>query len=501
MCAAPSRCLHSSCVAAAIGLLSLQPCLGQAPASAVKAKTDTVQQEHAALDMGKQKTSAAFRNKHPDAQWFPEAGLGLFIHWGICTVKGLNISWSMREGLNGRPAQITPNEYFALAEKFNPENYNPDRWIKAAKDAGFTYAVLTTRHHEGFALWPSKFGDYDTDNHMGGKDLVRPFVEACRRHGLKVGFYYSPPHWHFDRSYMNFRMGRTTPTLDADLKPRTREPSYDELDSHHASYAEMIRGQMDELLTNYGKIDVLWFDGSPKLQKPGERHPTTKEPIMLTGDQVYSLKKIRELQPGVLINPRFHGQGDFITYERTLQTSKVATEWAEYCNTWTPYWGDVEGARFRAPAFIIGQYALCRSLHINYLPSVGPKADGEMVPAVYENMKLFAEWMAKNAQSVKGTQPLPQNETASVPGTSSGKDRFLFAIPSFSNKGNPMPEDQLPATDEELTLSGVEPPVAVTLLATGEKLDHRFENGTAKITLPASKRTPLVDVVRVELAK
>jgi alpha-L-fucosidase len=277
---------------------------------APKPAADTVKQEHADINMAGQKTSAEIRNQHPDAQWFPEAGLGLFIHWGICTVKGLNISWSMIDGLNGRRAQITPNEYFALAKDFRPQHYNPDRWLKAAKDAGFTYAVLTTRHHEGFALWPSKFGDFDTDNHLAGQDFVRGFVDACRRHGLKVGFYYSPPHWQFEKDFKNFNYNKKTTPLDADLKPRTAPPAEDELKKLHAGYATLIRGQMEELLKNYGKVDVLWFDGRP----PG-----------VPADQIISREELLSLQPSVVINPRFHGRGDFITYERNLRTNVVAS--------------------------------------------------------------------------------------------------------------------------------------------------------------------------------
>ena len=165
---------------------------------------------------------------NPGAQWYPDAGLGLFLHWGIASVKAMNISWPMIPGralaakriddsaereriirerdwnLNGKPPQITPNQYWAMAKDFNPQSYDPDKWLRAAKDAGFQYAVLTARHHEGFALWPSKFGDFNTKNYMGGRDLVKDYVEACRKNGLKVGLYYSPPDWHFDRDYMDF---------------------------------------------------------------------------------------------------------------------------------------------------------------------------------------------------------------------------------------------------------------------------------------------------------
>jgi alpha-L-fucosidase len=445
---------------------------------------EPVKAQHGGINLGQQRADE--HTSHPDAQWYPEAGLGLFIHWGICTVKGLNISWSMIDGLDGRPAQITPREYFGLARDFNPRNYHPDRWLKAAKDAGFAYAVLTTRHHEGFALWPSAYGDFDTKNYMRGRDLVREFVGACRQNGLKVGFYYSPPDWYFEREFKNFEFNKNSPPLDVDLKPRHGRPSPEELAKHYSAYARLIRGQIEELLTHYGKIDVLWFDGRPPM-------------LQANDDAFVSLEQIRAWQPGVVINPRFHGRGDFITYERQLRTTEVAKTWAEYCNTWTPYWGYVAGARFRAPAFVIGQYALCRSLHINYLPSLGPTADGELEPAAYQNLALFGAWMAKNAVAVQGTTPLPPDEKASVPATAAGQVRYLFAIPQFRNPDNPYPEDQIASVDETLTLSGVTRPHAVTLLASGAALDFRFAGNVLTVNLPAARRTPAVDVIRVEL--
>ena len=148
----------------------------------------------------------------PD-HWFPQAGLGLFIHWGLASIPGnLDLSWGMMKNTPWDASfqnsnKLTPAAYFALAKQFNPTNYHPDRWLKAAKDAGFGYAVLTTRHHDGFALWPSKHGDFNTRTYLNGRDLVREYVDACRRQGLKVGFYYSPPDWYFERQYRSFGYG------------------------------------------------------------------------------------------------------------------------------------------------------------------------------------------------------------------------------------------------------------------------------------------------------
>jgi alpha-L-fucosidase len=478
-------------VAPLLAALLLAPPQPAAPDDDVK----DVKAEHRTLQLAdsvdKDKESTA-HTEHPDAQWFPEATLGLFIHWGLSSVRAINLSWPMMAGRGqaGQP-QITPNEYWTQAETFNPQKYDPDKWMKAAKSAGFTYAVFTTRHHEGFAMWPSAFGDFNTKKHMGGRDLVKPFVEACRRNGLKVGLYYSPPDWYFDRDYQNFnRKAGDTVALDADHRPRAAKRSPEETARHRAAYVAMVRGQIEELLTRYGKIDLLWFDG---------KIPNTP------GDEVITQERIRALQPGIVINPRLHGHGDFKTYERQLKTDQVAQGWAEFCNTWTNYWPHVAGAPFRAPGFVLGQLVSARALHINYLLSVGPTADGELVDEVYANIAAVGAWMKKNGRAVRGAQPLPAGEQASVPATAAGnrqgkmKTRYLFALPKFAGAGT-FEKDLQPPEDATLTLTaaGAGKPRAVRLLG-GPPLKHSLRDGTLTITLPARQRTKLVDVVEVDL--
>lgn len=491
---------------------------GQAVRAASDA--DSAQAEHADIGVSDQAMRATAHTQNPGAQWYPEAGLGLFIHWGISSVRAMNISWPMipgralarrhiddpaelariiREGdynLNGRPNEITPNEYWSLASAFNPRAYDPDDWMKAAKAAGFRYVVLTTRHHEGFALWPSKYGDFDTKNFMGGRDLLKPYVAACRKYGLKVGFYYSPPDWYFDRDYKNFLYGGAAkrnpelPALGPDLKPRTSTHTAEEIAAHRAAYAALVRGQVEELLTRYGKIDLLWFDGKPEIG------PGAKDCI--------SEAEVRRLQPAIVVNPRLWDHGDFVTYERTLPAKRPDAGWAEFCNPWTSAWPYVEDPRthrsipFRAPGYVLGQLARCRAWGINYLLGIGPMADGRMCPEVYQNMAIVGGWMKANGASVQGTRPLPEGETASVPATSRGGARYLFAVPEF-RRGGSYPEDQLPPKDCVLTLSGVARPQSVELLGSGRPLEHSYANGTVSVRLPAALRTNLVDVVRVDL--
>jgi alpha-L-fucosidase len=455
--------------------------LAQSPA----APPDNVGAEHAAIGVAPAGPSKFEHTTHPGAQWFPEAGLGLFIHWGIASVRAMNISWPMMDG-RGKPGeQITPNQYWEQAASFNPKKYNPDKWLRAAKAAGFKYAVLTTRHHEGFALWPSAFGDFNTKLHMGGRDLIKPYVEACRRNGIKVGFYYSPPDWHFDKDFVNFskRPGATVP-LDADLKPRTGTPDPEKLAQHKAAYAAMVKGQIEELLTRYGKIDLLWFDGRP----PGQE-----------GDDIIPMARIRQLQPAIVVNPRLHGHGDYKTYERQLTTDKVSDVWAEFCNTWTNNWPHVADAAFRAPGFVLGEYVRSRALHVNYLLGVGPTSDGEFVSGIYDNMAIVTAWMKTNGRAVRGTAPLPATEIASVPATSAGHTRFLFLVPRFKGEKGRFESEQLPPSDETVTLKAATGPRAVKLLGDGSALKYTVHDGSITVELPAAKRTKLVDVVAIDL--
>lgn len=492
--------------------LAVIACLIWNPAmSLAQSKADsTAKAEHGMIGVGKE--TASDHTTHSDAQWFPDASFGLFIHWGVASVRASNISWPMipgralakdkiddpaeqqrivREGdwnLNGKPNSITPNEYWAAAKDFNPQSYDPDKWLRAAKEAGFTYAVLTTRHHEGFALWPSTYGDFNTKNYMGGRDLVKDYVEACRKNGLKVGLYYSPPDWHFDREYMSFlyhgakKTNPWVPSLDADLKVRTTQHSEEETKAHQAAYADYVNGQIEELLTRYGKIDLMWFDGKPAV-----------------GDnKVISIQRIRQLQPGIVINPRLHGHGDFVTFERRMNIDKPVTGWAEFCNTWTSSWSH-QDLPFRSNGFVLGQLATARSLGVNYLLGVGPMSNGEMCDDVYKNMAVVAEWMKANGSSVHAAKPLPSGESSNVPATSMAQTRYIFAIPKY--KDNSMrDEDMLAMTDEKLTLKGVATkPESVKLMGDGSDLHFDYVDNTVTIDLPAAKRTKLADVVQVQL--
>lgn len=413
------------------------------------------------------------RTDHPDAQWFAQAGLGLFVHWGISTVDGsIDLSWGMMADKPWGGGTITPERYFALAGRFDPRRYDPERWLAAARAAGFRYAVLTARHHDGFALWPSEHGDFGVRHHLRGRDLVRPFVEACRRAGLKVGLYYSPPDWHWHRHHMSFRYGSTGEAGREHYGLRHEPVAVlpPEPAGFDAQYRAYVLGQALELLTGFGRIDVLFFDGGPA---------------------VLSIDEIRRLQPGIVINPRAHGVGDYATPECEMPAQRPSGWW-ELCEIWAPSCGWGYSSRhagsshreYRTLGWLLSRLARVRSWGGNYLINCGPMASGQMPPTYYRRMRELAAWMKHSAESVLDAGAGPYPEECSVPATVQGDTWYLHALPNL---------------ESPLRIRGVSrPPRSVTLLRTGEPVRHAVRRGVLTLEPTIYVWTGLDDVFVVE---
>ena len=488
-----------------VGVLAAFPLTAAAADSDASKNKSIVNAQHGEIGNIQERVSG--HTAHPDAQWFPEAGFGLFLHWSICSVKGMNISWPMMMGarlpriedqaereriirekdwnLDGKQA-MTPMDYWAMAKDFNPQNYHPDHWLAAAKAGGFEYVVLTTKHHDGFAMWPSAYGNFGTKNFMGGRDLVKEFVEGCRKNDIKVGLYYSPPDWYFDKENVDFRYFKLKkvnpefPKLDYNLQPRTGPSMEDtELAAHQKAYAEMVSGQIRELLTNYGKIDVLWFDGNPKV---GDYKSLLIQP-----------DEMRRLQPGIVINPRMGGTGDFHTFERHLPEDPglKSGEWAEFCNTWNNNWPYVD-KDYRHFNRILDELIRCRIHGINYLLGIGPKADGDLDYRAYEGMELFENWMKPNGESVAGVQPLSNGESCSIYASSKEGLRYAYLMPANIR------EDRVPRP-ETVVFEGVSKPKLVLMLHNGTPLPFEFAGGKLIISVATDMQSKYADVIKVVL--
>lgn len=431
----------------------------------------TVQDQHAIIGVASKQAQADTASA-ADLQWYRDAGLGMFIHWGISSVEGKHeLSWAMLANIPWNANPITPEAYFRLADQFNPQNYDPEKWLKAAKDAGFGYAVLTTRHHDGYALWPSNYGEFSTRTHMAGRDLVRPYVEACRKVGLKVGFYYSPPDWYFNRHTMSFGYAsKGTPEshhLGLRHEPVQLPKKSAEFEDQYVAY---VNGQLTELMTRYGKINLLWFDGG-------------------AGPKVLSQAQLRAMQPGILINDRQHGKGDFNTQaEGDFPKARPSGLW-EHCFSMVGAWGYRDSEPCGPAAELLVRLVKARAWGGNVLANFAPRPNGELPDAAYRCLADVQLWMVKHRESVVGVDAGPGPDRCNVPVTIRGKTWYLHLLPP--DKGGIAPES-------EVALHGVGKPQKIAMLGTGKELPYQIQGESVSIPVPKELRTSLVDVIAVD---
>jgi alpha-L-fucosidase len=410
-----------------------------------------------ALDQASQKTISP--NKHPDAQWFPDAGLGLFIHWGLASVGATgDLSWGMLANKPWTDKTVTPNTYYGWVKQCKPEPMDYDKLLDDAKAAGFTYAVMVTKHHDGFTLWPSKFGDLGTTQFLGGRDFVNEYVAACRKHGLKVGLYYSPPDWWFDREFKSFAM--RGPALDMDHKTVTlpKKPA-----DHDAKHKALVTGHVTELLTNYGKIDQIWFDG---------------------GHGEISNIEVRRLQPGIVVNRRNGSGGDYGDSEGKPPTKRFKG-WFETCETCWPSnkWSYTEDAGWDTAPHVIEELVRLRAWGGNLLANLGPKGDGTVPDQALTAWKEMAEWMKHSRESVIGAGPGPFPESVNAPVTTAKGVAYVHFLPAFK---------------ESVVWKDAPKPRKASLLRSGAAIPFKTQDGNLLIDLPADLRTTNVDVVKLE---
>jgi alpha-L-fucosidase len=291
-------------------------------------------------------------------KWWHEARFGMFIHWGVYSTLGRH-EWVMED--EGIPVP----EYEQYAKTFKPKPNAARTWAKLAKQAGQKYMVMTTKHHEGFCLFDSKLTNYCAPKQGPGRDLVAEYVEAARAEGRRVGFYYSLMDWHHPD-------GARCAT---DEQARRR-------------FVDYIHGQIHELLTNYGKIDVLWYDVAWPLDARGWESEKMNEMVF-------------KLQPDIIVNNRNKLDGDFATPEQRIQAEKRA--W-ESCMTMNGSWGyHKTDDDWKTPKTVIRNLITCSRDTGNYLLNIGPKPDGSIPDESVRIMTAVGKWMDKNGRSIYDT--------------------------------------------------------------------------------------------------
>lgn len=306
-------------------------------------------------------------------RWWRKARFGMFIHWGLYSQLGRH-EWVMNR------ERIPLQEYEKLAATWHPNKGAARSWARLAKEAGMKYMVMTTKHHEGFCLWDTEQTSYNAIQHGPGRDLVREFVEACREFDLRIGFYYSLVDWHHPDGARCLH----------DLKARRR-------------FLDFTRGCVRELCTNYGKIDVLWYDVAWPLPTPEAWESLSMNAM------------VRELQPDILINDRSLLDEDFSTPEEEVAPADEGRAW-EACMTFNGSWGYMPiSPDWRSVREVVLMLSTATAAQGNLLLNIGPAPDGSVPEEAVKRLSAVGKWVTENGEAMYGLVERADNRTDWMP--------------------------------------------------------------------------------------
>ncbi len=422
--------------------------------------------------------------------WWREARLGMFVHWGL--YSGLAGNWNGKQvakkgGLEWIQKMVGADTQTYAAQavpKFQPTAGFAKEWARLAKQAGCQYVVFTTKHHEGFALHDSKLTQYDAGD-VVNRDLVREITDALREQGLKVGFYHSLIDWHHPQ--YDFRRSKHLPYPKNGSKLATTPRD-------HSLYIDFLHGQVDELMSNYGKVDILWWDYSA-VDFQGDAawrsselmgKVRAKQPHIIMNNRLYRLPEagFNGMGTGNVTNKLDTKYGDFVTPEQHIPAKGLpGVDW-ESCMTLNTTWGYNEHDHaWKSSQTIIRNLVDIASKGGNYLLNIGPKGDGSIPQETVDVFSALGTWMQVNSESILGTTA-SSVEKYSFDGriTTKGKIHYLFVftrpkegvitVPFTANKA--------------------------TLLAGGHPLKLTADSSQTSIELPAKLPDPAATVIRLE---
>lgn len=410
---------------------------------------------------------------------FNEAKFGMFIHWGPYSLASVEASWPI---MGQSRWGISEPEYRKLPERFNPVKFNPDAWVRLAKAAGQRYIVFTSKHHDGFCMFDSSYTNYKITRTPYGKDIAAQLAVAARKENIPLGFYYSPP----DLNHPGFRDTSVDSNKNWRGEPWRAEWS---------TYLDYMELQLRELLTGYGQLFVIWFDGLADQRK-------------YDGYRFHKL--IREMQPAALINNRIGLTGDYVTPEQRLpraipvKGAKVGNTdpndaglstaaptrdqfqpW-ETCMTINETWAYNRNDRnFKSTTTLIRALVDAASKGGNFLLNVGPTPEGEIQPEFVERLEQMGVWLGKNGEAIYGTTFGPLQQTPGLRSTAKGKTVYLHL---FDWPGN------------ELTVEGLSRGVRRVRWLGGPSTPG-FRRAGAKLVIDLSsvKADPHVTVLAVDM--
>ncbi|WP_336664447.1 alpha-L-fucosidase [Elizabethkingia meningoseptica] len=330
-------------------------------------------------------------------QWFQDAKLGVFIHWGIYSVNGISESWAFFNNY------INHDNYMKQLNGFNASRYNPDEWTKLIKESGAQYSVITTRHHDGISLWDSKADKAITTfkDAVAKENLIAPFVSGLKKAGIKTGLYYSLPDW-------------SHPYYDVNTRTKKRyEIAQDP--TRWKNYVKYYQTQLNELSAQY-KPDLIWFDGDWEHSSAEWQAPQT-------------LANLRKYNPNIIINSRLNNHGDYETPEQGIPVVAPQSKYWELCYTMNDSWGYQPFDRnYKTPNMIVRTLADVISMGGNLLIDIGPKADGSIPAEQVKILENLGRWTKKYSEAIYTTrQGLPfANYRGKSALSKDGKKLFLY---------------------------------------------------------------------------
>jgi alpha-L-fucosidase len=422
----------------------------------------------------------ALGSEEERTNWYRSAKFGMFIHWGPYSLASVEASWPIMKPAAGG---ITEAEYRELPKRFNPTKFDPYAFVDLARTAGQKYMVFTTKHHDGFCMFDTSYTDYKITHTPYGKDIVKQLADACRERGMPLGFYYSPPDMH----HPAFR--DTSKLTKENWGGEPTRPEW-------PLYLDYMQLQLTELLTSYGPVALIWFDGLNHQEKYGG---------------IRFLDLIRRLQPGTLVNDRLGLPGDYQTPEqfipnaiptkdvhfnavdtsvqRKLKTTIPRAEdfqlW-ETCMTINNTWAyNMHDHEYKSARVLLRSLVEVTSRGGNFLLNVGPQPDGTIQPEFQDRLRAIGDWLAVNGDSIYGTTFGPIQGVPSIRVTAKKERIFIHVF-------------EWPSTP--LEIGGLQAKVlSAYLLANGQPLKIRQSERKLQVDLPSQAPDANVSVVALRI--
>jgi alpha-L-fucosidase len=405
-------------------------------------------------------------------EWFQDAKFGLFIHWGVYSVMAGGGDHGIAEWIMNQK-KIPIQQYKKLPSFFNPVQFDPAEWVSMVKKAGMKYITITSKHHDGFAMYASKISDYNiVDQTPYGKDVLKQLKEECDKQGIKLFIYYSQLDWHHPDYYPRGRTGQ-------DFTGRPKQGEWSE-------YIDYMNTQLTELLTNYGEIGGIWFDGM--WDKPNADWQL---------DETYGL--IHKLQPGAMVGSNHHKEPipgeDFQMFERDLpgentmgfnQTNTISELPIEMCETMNGSWGfNIKDQNYKSSKQLIQTMVKAAGYGANFLLNTGPMPNGKIQPENIDTLMVIGDWMEKYGKSIYGTRKGPIKP---------------LKWGATTQKGNTIYLHVLQLAEENLLIPNVETKIkAITFFDDDSKVNYKITDFGTLLHIPYDKRNDTDTILKVEI--